>query len=329
MALRLPHGSGPSSLETLLLRLPASARARLEWFPKAFREEIIRPLLSRGADELSFRSVDELALPAVRLLKELTLSIAELLRRDPSAIERVVAPGHELVPPAALSMLKQQAPRAALDLSAALGWLAEIAGALLRDYRNSLDHGFDDPQDLNLDEVEEELGGTLGNFVRGTLLAMAAVDVVSWENDWPSALESWCSVSLMELQAAANALRAQGLQIPTALRSHNPSSILRKGLLPPGVLARLVGQFSPLEVWLFGSRAVGTHGPTSDYDVFVVLDDTADLDRMTSWPRVAPFRRARLDVSTTTKSEFEQGKKVHGTLSRTVAEEGILLYERQ
>ena len=39
---------------------------------------------------------------------------------------------------------------------------------------------------------------------------MAAVDVVSWENDWPSALESWCSVSLMELQAAANALRAQG-----------------------------------------------------------------------------------------------------------------------
>ena len=46
------------------------------------------------------------------------------------------------------------------------------------------------------------------------------------------------------------------------------------------VLARLVpeivAEYSPQEVWLFGSRAEGRARDDSDYDILVVLDDSRD-----------------------------------------------------
>lgn len=330
MALPLPLDPAPASVETLLPLLPARARAELEWFPTAFRAEVVEPLLERGSEELSFRTLEELALPAAHLFVRLASSFAAVFHEDPALLESLLdASRFERVRDDVVSRLRTDQPVAANDLAAALDWLAAITSALQRDYRDLLSYGFDDPRDLKLGEQElrRELAGTLGNFVRGALLASAAIDVIAGTRR-VRALPSWCSVALMEIQAAANALRAQGLQIPTALREHNPASLLRRGPLPPGVIERIVGQFDPVEVWLFGSRAAGTHSPTSDYDLLVVVDDTADVDRLTAWGRVAPLRRARLDISAATLAEFEHSKDVPGTLSNIVATEGVRIYER-
>ena len=37
-----------------------------------------------------------------------------------------------------------------------------------------------------------------------------------------------------------------------------------------GVVQKLVENLDPIEIWLFGSRAQGTHRPDSDFDLFVV-----------------------------------------------------------
>jgi predicted nucleotidyltransferase len=51
-----------------------------------------------------------------------------------------------------------------------------------------------------------------------------------------------------------------------------------------GVVQRLVKNLDPIEIWLFGSRAQGTHRPDSDFDLFVVTapedgDSGFDYDR--------------------------------------------------
>lgn len=52
-----------------------------------------------------------------------------------------------------------------------------------------------------------------------------------------------------------------------------------------GVIERLVEKLDPIEIWLFGSRAQGTHRPDSDFDLFVVTapedgDAGFDYDRV-------------------------------------------------
>src|ERR1043166_4259931 len=51
-----------------------------------------------------------------------------------------------------------------------------------------------------------------------------------------------------------------------------------------GVIGKLVEKLNPVEIWLFGSRAEGTHRPDSDFDLFVVTaredgDAGFDYDR--------------------------------------------------
>jgi predicted nucleotidyltransferase len=50
------------------------------------------------------------------------------------------------------------------------------------------------------------------------------------------------------------------------------------------VVKRLVDKLDPIEIWLFGSRAEGTHRPDSDFDLFLVTapedgDAGFDYDR--------------------------------------------------
>lgn len=330
MALPLPIDPAPASVESLIRALPAKDRARLEWFPEEFRAKVVRPLLEKGGQELSLQLLAELAVPAAALLSRLGSSMGQLLVGDPSMVSLLTDPNLMRLDPEVIERIAASNPKAARDLAAAVDWLRAIIDALLREYRNSVAHGFDEDIEFELDEasLREELDGPLGYFVRGTLLTSATTDVALTSAELPPALGSWCSLALLEIQAAANVLRAQGLQIPTALRSHDAPSVLRSGLLPPGLLERIIGQFNPQEVWLFGSRAAGTHSPTSDYDVFVILDDNTDVERITSWARVAPLRRACVDLIAVSKAEFEESKGIRGTLSNVVVEEGRCLYER-
>jgi len=96
------------------------------------------------------------------------------------------------------------------------------------------------------------------------------------------------------------------------------------------LLDRIVARWTPQQVWLFGSRARGDSTPDSDWDLFVVVDDSAaddDLD-----PGVGRRLRrecgVRADVIPWRASEFAEFRSTPNTLAYSVAKDGVLLHER-
>ncbi len=96
------------------------------------------------------------------------------------------------------------------------------------------------------------------------------------------------------------------------------------------LLARIVERWHPRQVWLFGSRARGDATPESDWDLFVVVDDSvddADLD-----PGVGRQLRRQCgihaDVIPWRVSEFTEFRATPNTLAYAVATDGVLLHER-
>ena len=95
------------------------------------------------------------------------------------------------------------------------------------------------------------------------------------------------------------------------------------------LLDRIVARWNPQQVWLFGSRARGDSTPDSDWDLFVVVDDSAaddDLD-----PGVGRRLRrecgVRADVIPWRASEFAEFRSTPNTLAYSVAKDGVLLHE--
>ena len=96
------------------------------------------------------------------------------------------------------------------------------------------------------------------------------------------------------------------------------------------VVRRLVEAYHPERIYLFGSHARGEAGPDSDYDLLVVVPDSAPVER----------RRSRLayealwgtgtatDVLVWTRDAFEARLHLRASLPSTVASEGRLLYAR-
>jgi predicted nucleotidyltransferase len=96
------------------------------------------------------------------------------------------------------------------------------------------------------------------------------------------------------------------------------------------ILRRLVEAYQPERVYLFGSKARGDEGPDSDYDLMVVVPDSAPQER----------RRSRLayqvlwgtgtaaDVLVSTRESFDSRLGVKASLPATVVREGKLLYAR-
>ena len=94
------------------------------------------------------------------------------------------------------------------------------------------------------------------------------------------------------------------------------------------VVRRLVAVYEPELVYLFGSRARGDAGPDSDYDLLLVVPDTAPPER----------RRSRLayetlwstgtaaDVLVWTRERFDSRLSLQASLPATVLREGKLLY---
>lgn len=93
---------------------------------------------------------------------------------------------------------------------------------------------------------------------------------------------------------------------------------------------RLVVEFDPEKVFLFGSHAWGTPTDESDLDLFVLLSESSER----------PLQRARRaraclsgflvakDVLVRTRSEAEKYLDVHASLESMIFEKGKLLYER-
>jgi uncharacterized protein len=96
------------------------------------------------------------------------------------------------------------------------------------------------------------------------------------------------------------------------------------------LIERIISRWHPRQIWLFGSRARGDWTPDSDWDLFVVVDDSTndeDLD-----PGVGRRLRrecgVRADVIPWRESEFREFQRTPNTLAYSVTQDGVLLHER-
>lgn len=95
------------------------------------------------------------------------------------------------------------------------------------------------------------------------------------------------------------------------------------------IKARLVQQFQPLEIILFGSQATGRATSESDIDLLVVLSE------VTSKRQAAIAMRRSLadlpigkDIIVTTPEEIARRGYVVGTVLHQAITEGTVLYEQ-
>jgi len=95
------------------------------------------------------------------------------------------------------------------------------------------------------------------------------------------------------------------------------------------MVRRIVRQFHPERVILFGSHARGEAGPDSDVDLLVVMPVKGSRREKAIEIGVALHDiQVPKDIIVTTPEEFEWRKQVVGTIERPAAREGKVLYSR-
>ena len=84
------------------------------------------------------------------------------------------------------------------------------------------------------------------------------------------------------------------------------------------------------KIILFGSHAYGSPGENSDYDVFVILKDSAEkpiLILQKIYGKLAQNPNYKtVDVLANYRSRFEVRSKLP-TIERTIAQKGVILYD--
>ena len=92
---------------------------------------------------------------------------------------------------------------------------------------------------------------------------------------------------------------------------------------------RIVRDFHPVQIILFGSHARGDDQPHSDVDLLVVFSELADKRKI-----AVDIRRALADlpvakdILVTTPEELARQRDQVGTVLRAAKREGEILYER-
>lgn len=86
---------------------------------------------------------------------------------------------------------------------------------------------------------------------------------------------------------------------------------------------------SPRAVILFGSEATGTASDHSDIDIAVIKDTVTSKVResVELWRALKFIRRAN-DIIVVSVGEYDYYKKQAGSIFRTIAETGTVLYAR-
>ena len=92
---------------------------------------------------------------------------------------------------------------------------------------------------------------------------------------------------------------------------------------------RIVGQFHPDRIYLFGSQARGDARPDSDVDLLIVMPIAGSKQSKRIDIHVA-LRDLNIpkDIAIVTPEEYTRYHKIPGTLPRIAEKEGKLLYER-
>jgi len=93
---------------------------------------------------------------------------------------------------------------------------------------------------------------------------------------------------------------------------------------------RLVAEFDPEQVILFGSHAWGIPTEDSDIDLYVVVPESNErpLARMRRALACLEGLGVPKDVLVRTRRETEKYRRVHASLESQVLEKGRVLYER-
>jgi uncharacterized protein len=93
------------------------------------------------------------------------------------------------------------------------------------------------------------------------------------------------------------------------------------------VTRRLVEQFRPKKIILFGSQARGTADEHSDVDLLVICPvDGKRRDLMVAMDRALGGLEIARDVVVLTPEEFDRDRHIPGTLARPAWREGRILY---
>ncbi len=91
----------------------------------------------------------------------------------------------------------------------------------------------------------------------------------------------------------------------------------------------IIEAISPLQVYLFGSFAEGTSKEDSDYDFYVVVDDSAvnllELTRK-AYRSMRGKKNRPVDIIVVRESKFNERKNWKLSLERQVKDKGVLLY---
>jgi predicted nucleotidyltransferase len=97
------------------------------------------------------------------------------------------------------------------------------------------------------------------------------------------------------------------------------------------VTRRLVEQFQPEQVILFGSHVWGTPTASSDLDVMVIVADSAlsDYERSVQGHRSLMGLNVAKDIIVKTRAEFDFFRQVRASLEYKVAQRGRVLYDRR
>ena len=93
---------------------------------------------------------------------------------------------------------------------------------------------------------------------------------------------------------------------------------------------RLVEQFQPEQVILFGSHAWGMPDRDSDVDLLVIVTHSglSDYERAVLGHRCLGGLNVPKDVIVKTRAEFDFFRRVRASLEHKIAEQGKVLYER-
>jgi predicted nucleotidyltransferase len=92
---------------------------------------------------------------------------------------------------------------------------------------------------------------------------------------------------------------------------------------------RIVRDYDPVKIILFGSHARGEAGPESDIDLLVVLPEVANKRQAAvAIRRVLRDLPVPKDIVVTTPEEIARRGDLVGTVLRPALREGKVLYER-
>ena len=97
------------------------------------------------------------------------------------------------------------------------------------------------------------------------------------------------------------------------------------------VVRRLVEEFHPEAIYLFGSHARGKPDANSDMDLLVIIEKSSQkpIQRAIRAQRSLRGLKVPVDILVKTRKEFEKYTSVKASLEAQIAREGKLLYGRQ